>query len=115
MPMQKRTYYSEDEAVVEVGHGWERLVRKIYAEANRLGISPDITTVKEKFGGLRVYTDQYNQEFDAVIIAVEKESFSICEECGMGGHLRSNGGVYRTYCDAHSKGHPIVYNPFYDY
>lgn len=113
--MQKRTYYSEDEAVSQVGDGWKPLVRKIYAEANRLGISPDITTVKEKFGGLRVYTDQYNQEFDAAIIAIEKESFSVCEECGSGGHLRSNGGVYKTYCDMHSKGYPIVYNPFYDY
>ena len=62
------------------------------------------TTVKEKFGGLRVYLTSSTDEMEAAIDEAEAESFKTCEECGAPGVLRSDGGWLMTACDSHAKG-----------
>jgi hypothetical protein len=58
--------------------------------------------VKEKFGGLRFYTDYYSDDIISGMIAMaESMSYRICEECGDRGKMRGGGWV-RTLCDKHA-------------
>ena len=104
-----RPVINREAALNSVGSGWASLVNKAY---DYLAQHPNVTVVqvKEKFGGLRIYTDVYDEEIDNFIISLEKESFEVCEECGERGNLRA-GSWYRTLCDLHANGREII-QPF---
>lgn len=80
----------------ECGDGWEPLIRRLSEKLEPLGIGA--VQVKEKFGGLRFYTNGGSDEVDAFIRAAEEESFKTCEHCGEPGTTRG-GGWIRTLCD----------------
>ena len=62
-----------------------------------------ISQIKEKFGGLRYYADgDIDEQMDGMIDFAESLSYTICEECGASGKLRS-GGWLRTLCDKHEE------------
>jgi len=62
-----------------------------------------IAQIKEKFGGLRYYADgDVDEQMDGMIDFAEALSYTICEECGAPGKLRS-GGWMRTLCDKHEE------------
>ncbi len=51
-----------------------------------------IVQVKEKFAGLRIYSNYYTDELDNVIDKMEEEVSHICEKCGStNGHLITRG------------------------
>ena len=102
--------YTRQMALDSVGDGWASLVNKVFEKLETLIGNVKVIQVKEKFGGLRVYTDVFNEDLDKFIIEVERESFTICEECGKSGHLR-DGGWYKTLCDEHANGRKPI-NPF---
>ena len=91
------------------GDGWYDLIddlsAKLEAEIVKLkenGTATDVlpvaAQVKEKFGGLRIYVDFATEEMYDMIDEAEKKSYTICEECGAEGKVRS-GGWIRTLCD----------------
>ena len=92
-------YYSLQEAIQQVGPGWTPLIQRVYNAREAIGTPVGIISVKEKFGGLRIYTEYLNEELEEIIIEVGKESFTICEECGKPGSLRKKNEVYFTACD----------------
>jgi hypothetical protein len=96
MKSYKDPYYSEEEAVQKVGKGWEELVRRVYSAKANIPIG--IIQVKEKWGGLRIYTEHMHEVLDAVIHKVERESFTICEDCGKSATLRKKNMWYKTLC-----------------
>jgi hypothetical protein len=98
---QMTNYLTEAQAVTCVGKGWERLVRRVYNAKEGMGITVGIIQVKEKFGGLRIYTDYYDSELEQVIQEVGKESLKTCEECGAPAGLVKRGGWFRTLCEVH--------------
>ena len=107
--------YDRDLAKQSVGEGWSGLIDAIFNKRDELNLDVKIVQVKEKWGGLRVYTgafydDAVHTEFDKFLIEMEKQSFTICETCGKPGKLRS-GGWYRTVCDEHANGREPV-EPF---
>jgi hypothetical protein len=57
------------------------------------------TQVKEKFGGLRFYTNGCDPEVNGMISVAESLSQRICETCGHPGSAKGTGWVY-TMCDA---------------
>ena len=102
--------YNREQALESVGHGWARLIHKIF---DKLEEYPNIVidTVKEKWGGLRVYSSPMHEDFDRFVISVELESFYVCEECGRHGYLRSRDELlpdYKTLCEAHANGLPAI-------
>jgi hypothetical protein len=102
--------YTREQALQSVGHGWARLIHKVF---DKLEEYPNIIidTVKEKWGGLRVYTSPMNEDFDRFVISIELESFYVCEECGRHGYLRSRHEVlpdYKTLCEQHGGHYPAV-------
>jgi hypothetical protein len=94
--------YTRDMALNSVGPGWAALVNRIFDVMERIKGTVKIVQVKEKYAGLRVYTDYVNDELQAVIREAERESFKICEECGKPGKVRGRGWYY-TACEEHSK------------
>ena len=56
--------------------------------------------VKEKFGGLRFYTNGYTDEIGAMIRMAESMSYRTCEVCGNPGHSNNYGWI-STLCDTH--------------
>lgn len=61
-----------------------------------------ILQIKEKFGGLRIYTGKYSDEYiRGVMSMTESMSFEICEICGMNQQVRQNDDSkwIKTLCD----------------
>jgi hypothetical protein len=56
--------------------------------------------VKEKFGGLRFYTNGYTEGIGAMISMAESMSYRTCEECGNPGRSNNYGWI-STLCDTH--------------
>jgi hypothetical protein len=99
--------YDRALALESVGPGWSSLINEVFDFIEQNKIPQKVVQVKEKWGGLRIYTDVIDNRLDAKIREMEKKSFNVCEDCGEPGKLRS-GGWYRTLCDAHGKDKPIV-------
>lgn len=55
--------------------------------------------VKEKFGGLRFYVNNYDDYVRGAIAMAESMSYHTCEVCGNAG-LTRGGGWIRTLCDS---------------
>lgn len=94
--------YTREMGLTSVGKGWASLVNRVFDKLETIKGSIKIVQVKEKWGGLRIYTDYSNKELDKVIYDAEKESLEICEVCGKPGKLRGKTWYY-TSCDEHIK------------
>jgi len=104
--------YNREQALESVRPGWHGLINEIFDKWEALNMPVMIDQVKEKFGGLRIYTTPRHEEFENFITDMERKSFTICDTCGAAGQMRS-GGWYRTLCDEHANGRPAVH-PFKD-
>ena len=78
-----------------VGPGWSGLIERIY---NALPEDAYICQVKEKWGGLRFYIGDAPAEIHSLIDEVERESYTVCEQCGRPGKPREGGWIL-TLCD----------------
>ena len=91
----------------QCGKGWypliEELIDKLQMIENKQHIGLEITEIKEKYGGLRVYTNIGTDEIWDLIDGYERKSFTICEQCGKPGSLRNNHGWFTTLCDKRQK------------
>jgi hypothetical protein len=93
------------------GDGWfnilwrlcERLEPVVAAVEAETGCPFRVLQVKEKFGGLRFYTNFNNEAISAIIETAEVESFHTCEVCGQPGKRRGVDGL-QTTCDEHLAG-----------
>ena len=111
-PKRNSTEILEEDAITMVGKGWEPLIRRVYASIREVAPYVRVTTVKEKFGGLRIYPNVYDDRLEPHITSASKESLSICEVCGRDGTLRMlSHRLYATRCDPHSNGYPTIPDP----
>lgn len=72
---------------VECGEGWKHLYEPITEYIENYNKTHEdepieIHQIKEKFGGLRYYTNFCTEELRKMIDKAEKESFKTCEVCG---------------------------------
>lgn len=86
----------------ECGDGWFALLKsgieKIKEEYEKSGLKLKVYQVKEKYGTLRFYLDQYTDAIQEIVEEMETQSERICEECGALGHI--SGLVWvRTLCE----------------
>ena len=99
--------YDRALALESVGQGWASLIHEVFAYIENNNVHSKVIQVKEKFGGLRIYTDVMDDGLEVIIRSVGKRSFEICEDCGSPGGLRE-GSWYRTLCDVHANGKKII-------
>lgn len=89
--------YTRENALESVGRGWASLVNEVFDVYENIKGTIKIVQVKEKWGGLRIYTDYSNTTLDEVLRKVEELSLTICEDCGKPGKIVGT-GWYRTLC-----------------
>ena len=74
--------------------GWFSLIydlsKEITEHAEKNGLDPKASQVKEKFGGLRFYVESEDEAISKLIDEAEAKSFTLCEECGEPGITRRN-------------------------
>jgi hypothetical protein len=87
---------------LEVPLGWEDLVYELTSKIYK--IEPvQVSQIKEKFGGLRYYTNGHSDIVDDLINEYEAKSFKVCDVCGEEGILREHGYWLSTRCEEHNK------------
>ena len=99
--------YDRALALESVGKGWASLIHEVFDYMEQHKVTTKVIQVKEKWGGLRIYTDFIDDAFDAKVREVEKRSFKMCELCGDAGNLRGD-SWYQTLCETHGQGKPII-------
>jgi predicted nucleic acid-binding Zn ribbon protein len=67
---------------LDVGNGWESLIRELSSKISELDPDCVAVQVKEKFGGLRFYTGPATNEVFDLIQEYGRKSLKICENCG---------------------------------
>jgi hypothetical protein len=93
---------------IDIGPGWYPLVFELDANLAKLFPDYQVHQVKEKFGGLRYYTEAVPKDiytdWRKLIDEAEAKSFTVCEVCGAEG---STGGKWwiRTLCEQHLAEH----------
>ena len=83
---------------LEIGKGWFPLFWELCSELKKVNYRGRIVQVKEKFGRLTVYTNDYEENIDEIISKYENKSLTICERCGKEGKVRNNGWI-KVLCD----------------
>ena len=88
-----------------MGDGWYPIIERLLHELGDIMTSQQldpqdygIVQVKEKFGLLRVYMDNSNDEMSLAIGRAVDASCKICEQCGKEGKLYVEGWA-RTSCE----------------
>ena len=93
---------AEDTLNLEHQAGWNALVVETI-DTMVEAVKPDgrfaIRQIKQKFGGLRLYT--FDARLGPIARSAEERSFTICEVCGAPGRVREERSWYRTVCDEH--------------
>ena len=89
------------------GDGWYELVKKLCEDieaATDFKVSPQdlpyVAQAKEKFGGLRFYTNNGSEAVYQLISEAETKSSTICEYCGQAGKIQNTSrGWLKCMCD----------------
>lgn len=93
--IEERVKVSLKDAKNSVGFGWHGLLEEIYA---KLPTNASVSTVKEKFGTLRVYIDNIDRNLLEEIDKICAHSSLICESCGKPATTKSTNGWLVTLC-----------------
>ena len=93
---------------LDVGKGWYWLLDMLCGQLQwdtDHNDAPQIVTsqVKEKYGGLRFYTNGETDEQSGSIRLAESMSYHICEECGSMTDVLQTKGWIVTLCPIHMK------------
>lgn len=86
--------------ICECNDGWLQLIKDCIEELIAIGWNKEICQIKEKFGGLRFYTNELPEGGDNIIQKYMELSKQICETCGDKGELRNLPWI-QTLCDKH--------------
>ena len=101
--------------------GWNMLIYKLCCriESHLKWNEPEgyieVITVKEKFGGLRFYYDNYSMsdEFiSGMVDFAEIMSEVTCEECGRPGIIRTDLSWMKTLCNEHHMNRLAAYKDY---
>jgi len=99
--------YTVSLGLYSVGPGWAVLIDQAFKAIEDADPPVKIFQIKEKWGGLRIYTNIINDKVDKKLLDIMKRSYYICEDCGNPGMLRK-GERLKTLCDKHANGREII-------
>lgn len=99
-PFRSRIY---SKGFFAVGEGWIQLVKNCIEELIAIGWDKQVCQVKEKFGGLRFYTNALPEEGHEIIRKYEDLSYDTCEKCGTTENIGHTTGWVLTLCEGCSK------------
>ena len=91
-----------EHVIQSCGTGWESLISKLIIDLFNAGWNGTLFQVKEKFGTLRFYIGQGNDEIYNLISKAEKASAKTCIDCGEEGERYYDGWIL-PLCETHAK------------
>jgi hypothetical protein len=88
---------------IECNIGWNKLLYELCSKIKKLDKRKRFrfTQIKEKFGLIRIYSDNCTEKIDKLIQDCEEKSSQICEVCGTKGEVRNIHNWLSTLCDEH--------------
>ena len=97
----------KDMKYISCGVGWYKLIEKLCQDILKYDPQWEVraSQVKEKFGGLRFYIYNGNDDVGRVVDKAEQESYKICEVCGSHLGVKQTKGWIITLCKKHYKEH----------
>jgi hypothetical protein len=87
---------------IECRNGWKKLLTEFFEELDKLELPEGfmIDQIKEKWGGLRIYTNIWNESINKLITKYERIADVTCENCGHdNAKLRKSNNWLVTLCD----------------
>jgi hypothetical protein len=84
-----------------IGDGWKDLFTELLEKMDKLDPKPELAQVKEKFGGLRVYLEKWNEDAEELIREAEKKAAKTCDWCGAPGKIDPKSAWARCRCEKH--------------
>lgn len=89
---------------IDCGYGWYGLINKLNQDLLEIDSEYRVSQVKEKFGGLRYYTENTSKEMNNRIYEAERQSLQTCENCGSRESVMTKSdnepyGWIRSLCD----------------
>jgi ribosomal protein L37AE/L43A len=88
---------------ITTGDGWYDIIDNLCAKIQKIcdnkPYQTEASQVKEKFGGLRFYTDHSSEEIEKLIEKAEQESLETCENCGSTKNVKQTTGWIYTLCE----------------
>lgn len=95
-PDRTRSPWAFDSYGFQCGPGWAQILDKLGPVLELHSVH--VHQIKEKFGGLRVYTEDVPNEVTAAIDEAERSASYTCEMCGAFGSRCQIGYWLKTYC-----------------
>jgi hypothetical protein len=90
--------------ICECSDGWLQIIHDLIEELIAAGWNKEILQIKEKFAGLRFYTNATTQEQDEIIRKYVEKALRICELCGSTENVKIRGSNWvQSLCDQHEK------------
>ena len=92
----------------ECGPGWQAILEELFEELEKVRVQEKlegftVVQLKEKFGGLRVYTDYHTDITEELVTKAEEKAWKTCEDCGKPAKNKNVYGWYVTLCPEHLK------------
>ena len=88
---------------LDVGVGWLGIIKEAWDKINELENLPEnfeIFQVKEKFGELTIYPEEYNEDINDILLKARQKSIHTCEICGSEFAQKENiNGWFKTICE----------------
>ena len=91
---------------VECGEGWYPLIKPIFEYIEEYNKDKEkeedkmkVLQCKEKFAGLRVYLNFYDEKVRKLIHEASEKSYETCEMCGKPGKVQVEGHWWYAMCD----------------
>lgn len=106
MPEEIREHiWTNDPCWSYVPEGWRQLIIDLHNELVQVAPEYRVSQVKEKFGGLRFYTNIAHEEgcpSQAILRKYEEQSIETCDVCGSSGKIGTiNGSYVAARCPDH--------------
>jgi hypothetical protein len=96
-----KSFWGIEKWGMECGNGWNKIIKSIFQKIDSMHTDVIVVQIKEKFGGLRFYIHNGNDEIRKYIAECEKESYNVCEVCGKRGEYRGKLPWKQTLCMKH--------------
>ena len=89
----------------ECGAGWYDMLEAVFSRSAEMQPRSwwKVSQLKEKYGGLRLYSHGAPEDVEALIDAAEHLSEHVCDVCGAPGKKSSDSGWITTRCEEHAE------------
>lgn len=91
-----------DEIAKLVPEGWKTILKDGFTKMFESGWDGKVFQIKEKFGSLRLYLNEHNEDLNFIIDEMTKHTQSVCYRCGKPATTNTKGWFLYS-CEEHKE------------